>query len=205
MEFNGVDISHWQGDIDFKKLAPAVDFVIIKAGGSDKGFYKDKKFEEYYKQAKSNGINVGCYYYVGSKCVSYADGEEDAKRLLDIIHGKQFEYPVYIDLESTSPADKIGATYACIGFCDVLEKNGYYAGIYASDISGFKERLNNTLLTPYDHWVARYGRKPVYTMNYGMWQYSSTGCINGINGNVDLDIAYINYPKIMKKKHLNGF
>ena len=109
------------------------------------------------------------------------------------------------DLESTSPKDKSGATEAVRAFCNILEDAGYYAMIYASDISGFKERLSVDMLIGYDKWVARYGSNPTYTKKYGIWQYSSTGNIRGIQGKVDLDRAYKDYPAIIKAHHLNGF
>lgn len=205
MEYRGIDISHWQNDVDFSKVAKCYDFVIIKAGGSDKGFYKDKRFEEYYHKAKENGLNVGAYYFVGKRCISYDDGVSDALRFIDILKDKQFEYPVFIDLESTSPTDKEGATDACIGFCRTMEKAGYFAGIYASDISGFKDRLNLNRLSPFTLWVARYGSKPQYVKDYTIWQKSSDGYVLGIKGNVDLDICYYNFPMLIKKKHFNGF
>ena len=109
----GIDVSRWQGDIDWTKVREAgIEFVIIKAGGSDDGFYTDSKFEKNYKGAKEAGISVGAYYIVGSKCVSRIDGVSDANRFINIIKGKQFDYPVYIDLELTSPADKCGANSA---------------------------------------------------------------------------------------------
>lgn len=205
MQSRGIDISHWQGNINFNLLKSEIDFMIIKAGGSDKTFYKDKMFETYYKEAKAHNIPVGAYYFVGSKCISYADGVADAKRFIELLKGKQFEYPVYIDIETTNPAQKAGATDAVVGFCETMESAGYYVGIYASDISGFKERLNIDNLRLFDKWVARYGTSPKYVNYYGMWQYSSTGRVKGISGNVDLDIAYINYPMVIKSKHLNGF
>lgn len=203
---NGIDISHWQGIIDFNKVKKSgVDFIIIKAGGSDKGFYKDSKFETYYAQAKNLGFKIGSYYFVGKGCISAKDGAADAERFLNIIKGKTFEYPVYIDIETTPKSMKQGATDAVIAFCEVLENAGYYAGIYASDISGFHDALQIERLNAYDKWVARYGASPKYVKSYGVWQYSSKGKIEGITGNVDLDISYLNYENIMKKKHLNGF
>lgn len=148
---------------------------------------------------------VGAYYFVGSGCTSKADGIADAKRFLDIIRGKAFEYPVYIDLEATSPSAKSGATEACIGFCETMENAGYYCGIYASDVSGFNDRLMLSKLDKFDKWVARYGSKPVVVKSYGIWQKSDSGRINGINGNVDLDEAYKDYPAIIKNAGLNGF
>ena len=202
----GIDISHWQGDINWAAVAASgVEFAIIKAGGSDAGFYKDSKFERNYEGAKAAGIPVGAYYFVGSKCTSYADGAADAQRFIQILSGKQFEYPVFVDLESTSIADKTGATWACRGFVETMEKSRYYCGIYASDIYGFKDRLDVSKLDGIDKWVARYGSKPSYITEYGMWQSSDSGNIDGISGNVDTDEAYKDYPSIIKKAGLNGF
>ena len=200
----GIDLSHWNVVEDFNKVkAAGVDFAIIKAGGSDKGFYTDRCFDNYYRLAKLAGIKVGAYYFVGSGFLSYEDGVADAKRFLAITHGKEFDYPLCLDIETTDPKKKDVATEACIGFCEYLEKQGKYVSIYASDISGFKDRLNIDYLTKYDKWVARYGKKPVYVDKYGIWQKSSTGQIDGIKGNVDLDVSYVDYQKIMLKKNLN--
>ena len=195
----GIDVSHWQGVIDWLSVKESgIEFAILKAGGSDDGFYTDSTFEQNYKEVKAVGLPVGAYYYVGENCTSRADGIADAKRFLEIIKGKSFEYPVYIDLEDTAPAAKAGATEACIGFCETMEAEGYYCGIYASDVSGFAERLDITKLQKFDKWVARYGSKPQYVKTYGMWQYSSTGTVSGISGGVDMDESYMNYPEIIK-------
>jgi GH25 family lysozyme M1 (1,4-beta-N-acetylmuramidase) len=203
---NGIDVSVYQGDIDWKAVKNSgIAFAIIRAGGSDSGFYKDSTFEKNYSNAKAVGMPVGAYYFVGSGCTSKADGIADAKRFLEIIKGKTFEYPVYIDLEATSPSAKAGATEACIGFCETMENAGYYCGIYASDVSGFNDRLDLSRLSKFDKWVARYGSKPVVVKSYGIWQKSDSGRINGISVNVDLDEAYMDYPTIIKNAGLNGF
>lgn len=205
MEKRGIDISHWNKVINFDRASGDIDFVILKAGGSDKGFYKDSTFEKYYHEFHDvRGIPTGAYYFVGRLCIDYQSGVNDALKMLDLIKGKKFEYPIYIDLESTSPKHRQGATEACKGFCDTIEKAGYYAGIYASDISGFIDRLDKSQLDRYDKWSARYGSEPK-NVEWGMWQYSSKGTIDGINGNVDLDIAVKSYPEIMKRAHLNGY
>ena len=201
---NGIDLSHWNVVEDFNKVkASGVDFAIIKAGGSDKGFYTDRCFDNYYRLARLAGIKVGAYYFVGPNFLSYEDGKADAKRFLAITYGKEFDYPLCLDIETTDPKKKDQATEACIGFCEYLEENGKYVSIYASDISGFKDRLILDDLTKFDKWVARYGKKPVYVDSYGIWQKSSTGQIDGIKGNVDLDTSYVDYKKIMVKKNLN--
>lgn len=208
MEKKGIDVSHWQGDIDWNVVkGSGVEFAIIKAGGSDSGFYTDSKFRANYKAAKAAGIDLGAYYFVGKYCKSYEDGVADAMRFIAIISGMQFEYPVYIDFEAPDSSDKEGNTEACIGFCKTMEDNGYFSGIYASEISGFHDRLNDSELQSYSHWVARYGNRPstIPEKVFGIWQYSSKGSVAGIAGNVDMDISYVDFPSIIKKAGLNGF
>ena len=202
----GIDVSRYQGVIDWKKVQEdGIEFAIIKAGGSDDGFYTDSKYELNYKNAKAVGMPIGAYYIVGRLCISREDGIADAKRFLAMLEGKQFEYPVYIDLEETDPKNKAGATDAVIGFCETMEAAGYYCGIYASDISGFKDRLDLSRLTAYDKWVANYISKPTYVVSYGIWQKSSLGRVAGIVEDVDLNECYQDYPSIIKGKGLNGF
>lgn len=204
MTRRGIDVSHWQGNIDFAKVkAAGYDFVIIKAGGSDAGFYKDSKFNINYQKACDAGMLCGSYYFVGRDCISYAAGVADAMRFLKILKGKCFAYPLYIDIETTPIHKRQGATDAVIGFCETLEKAGCYAGIYGSDIAGFHDRLAVSRLSAFDKWVARYGSKPKYVSKYGMWQMSSKGRVPGITGNVDIDESYYAYDNIIKRKGLN--
>ena len=197
----GIDVSHYQKKINWEQVKTGgIEFAIIKAGGSDDGFYTDHTFETNYTGAKAAGIPIGAYYIVGPLCITREDGIADAKRFIKMLEGKAFEFPVYIDLEVTSPKDKTG-----IGFCKTMEQAGYYCGIYASDVSGFADRLDISRLTAYDKWVARYGSKPQYVKPYGMWQYSSTGKVSGIAPDVDLDESFMDYPHIIKSNGLNGF
>ena len=100
MTRQGIDVSHWQGDIDWEQVkASGIDFVIVKAGGSDAGFYTDKYFEKNYAGAKSAGLMVGAYYFVGKYCISTLDGSADAQRFLKICEGKTFDLPLFIDIE----------------------------------------------------------------------------------------------------------
>lgn len=183
----GIDVSAWQGDINWKKVKDdGVEAVILKAGGSDDGFYKDSKFEENYKGATSVGLKVGAYYFIGSKCVSKIDGEADASRFLNILKGKKFNMPIYIDVESTSPEDKDRVTNAVSAFCTYLERAGWFVGIYGSEVSTFRDRLNDAKLKSFAHWVACYGsEKPA--IPYIGWQYLSEGKVSGIDGYVDMD------------------
>ena len=202
----GIDVSRWQGTINWDLVKESgISFAILKAGGSDEGCYTDPTFERNYAGAKAAGIPVGAYYYVGPLCTSKEAGIADAQRFLNIIKGKTFEYPVYIDLESTNPPAKQGATTATIVFSEFMENNGYFVGIYASDISGFHDRLDISRLSAYSKWVAIYGSKPQYVTSYDIWQYSDSGRITGILGNVDMDYCYKDFPAIIKAAGLNGF
>lgn len=194
MTIKGIDISHWNRVNDFKMIKDSgVDFVIIKAGGSDKGLYVDRCFNDYYRLANLAGLKVGAYYFVGPKFISYDDGKADAERFIRILNKRHLDYPAVLDLEATDKKDKMGATEASIAFLETVKKNGYHPMIYASDISGFKERLNIDELKDYDKWVARYGKKPQYVTDVSIWQKSSTGSVPGIIGNVDLDVSYFDY------------
>lgn len=202
----GVDLSRWNIVSDYKKMKKAgIDFAILKIGGSESGLFKDRRFDDHYEGCKKAGINVGAYFYAGKDFISSARGLEAAKYCLTLLEGKQFEYPIYIDIEENATAYKDGATEAARAFCNFLEHYGYYVGIYGSDVSTFMNRLDITKLQNFDKWVARYGHKPEYVKKYGMWQKSSKGAVDGIIGDVDLDEAYTDYKKIMKNKHLNGF
>lgn len=207
MEYFGLDISSWQGVINWHKLhnTGKIDFIILRAGGSDGSRFRDPKFEYNYKMCKELNIPVGAYYIVGKQCINGNEGINDAKHFHSLIQGKQFDYPVYIDFELPSRNTKNGNTDACIMFCEYMENLKYYVGIYASDISGFCDKLDINRLTPYDKWVARYGSKPKYVKNYGIWQASSDGIIDGVKGRVDCNVSYNYYPEIMKRNHLNGY
>lgn len=196
MEYRGIDVSTHQKDINWSQVAASgIQFAIIKAGGSDASYgrYKDSKFEKNYAEARANGIKVGCYYFHGASCTSSAAGVADAQHFLSLISGKTFEYPCYSDLEAPGRATKAGNTDAVIAFCETIKAAGFKTGVYASDISGFKDRLDINRLVGYDKWVAIYGAKPGYVKDYQVWQYSSSGNVAGIKGRVDTDISYYDY------------
>lgn len=202
MEIKGIDVSHWQGSIDFNKVkAFGIDFVILKAGQK----VKDPMFEEYYEKAKEARLNVGCYFFAPSDFYGYSKGVYYAEKMLNYIEGKQFEYPVFLDLEATDTQHKELATQASVTFLKILEENGYFAGIYASDISGFKNRLDDSKLKSFAHWVASYTFKPRYVTEYGIHQYTSKGSVPGIIGSVDMDISYVDYAKTIVNKGFNGY
>ena len=204
---HGIDLSRWNVVSSFDEVkAAGIDFVILRIGGNNGGFYKDPKFELYYKAAKKAGLKVGCYYDTGKDFISSEVGHDCALHILKLLAGHEFEFPVYADIETVATVHKAGATDAAISFCTTLEQNNYFAGIYASDISGFKDRLQlERLQGRFSLWVARYGKKPEFVKDYAIWQKSSKGDIKGIATKVDLDECTVNFANIIKKKRLNGF
>lgn len=203
----GIDVSRWQGNIDWCKASKKIAFAIVKVGGSDGGLYKDSKFFNNYYGCKAHNVPVGAYFFMGCDCNTSDKGKNLAVNFLNMIKGLQFEYPVYLDVEGTNICERDGVTDAVYAFCDTVEKAGYYCGIYGSDVSTFRDRLNLDALSRFDKWVARYplSSKCTVVKSMGMRQYSSSGIIDGIAGKVDLDEAYYDFPTIIKNKHLNGF
>lgn len=206
----GVDIhGGYQTNVDFKKVkASGIDYVILHMGYGDTISYpnqKDPKFEEYYKAAKAAGLNVGGYWYSYSQSVEAA--KREAQSCIEMLKGKQFDYPIYFDMEEKSQYNKGKAFCDSIvtAFCDTLEKAGYYSGLYCSTYY-LNDRVSPAVAKKYALWVAQYNTKCTYTgAPYGMWQYSSTGKVNGIGGNVDMDYCYVNYPLIIKNAGKNGY
>ena len=210
----GIDISYHNGDYNLAGAkAEGFDFVIIRGGytgwGDGVSKAKDEQFENNYRKAKDLGMPVGVYYF--TIATDYQKGVDEANWLYEnCLKGKQFEYPIYIDVEDDTgkkfylrKAGKEATTDGVIGFCKTLENLGYYVGIYASDISGFQEMLNIDRLKDYDKWVARYGNKPQYVKDYQMWQNSENGNVAGQK--TDTNEVFIDYPSIIINKGFNGF
>lgn len=199
----GIDVSRWQGDIDWKSVR--TDFCIIQAGYGREISQKDTCFDKNYAGCKAAGIPCGAYWY------SYATSEDEARKeaavCIEVLKGKQFEYPIYYDVEEqrilSLGKDKVSAIIKA--FCDVLEKAGYFVGLYMSAYP-LGNLVSEEVRSRYTVWVAHYGvTKPCYSGAYGIWQKSSTGTIPGISGNVDLNEAYEDYPAIIKAAGKNGF
>ena len=208
----GLDISSHQNGINFNQIKDAgVQFLILRAGftgwGTGVNYNKDNCFENFYKQAKQVGIPAGAYWY--SCANNYEKGVAEAKFMYEnCLKGKQFEFPIYIDVEEDRH-QKVGKTYvtsAIRGFCETLEKLGYYVGIYAN-LNYFNNYINTPSLYMYDKWLAYWKKdlnKPSFPYgDYGLWQNSSDGYVAGQR--VDTNIAYKDYPAIIKNAKLNGF
>ena len=203
--YRGLDLSRWNTVDNFEAVkAAGIDFVILKAGGSDMGFYKDSKFDKYYNEAKAAGLQIGAYYFVGPLFYGRLSGVLDAQRFITILGDRDFSYPVFVDIETTQPSMKEAATEAAAAFCETMENAGYFVGIYASDISGFYSRLNHAKLSKWCHWVADYTGDTDVCKDYQLRQYSNMGQIPGISNYVDLDIAVHDFPSIMKQHGFNN-
>lgn len=206
MEIKGIDVSKWQGTINWNEVKKdGVEFAIIREGWGKKSPNQiDKKFRENYENAKSAGIPVGCYHY------SYADSVDNAKKeaefCLENIQGLKLEYPVCFDIEDRTMLSLSNRQRTDIvkAFCGEIEKAGYYAMFYCNFYWFENLLIKEELLPKYDLWLAQWNTS-ASKVSCGIWQKSDKGFINGITGNVDLNIAYKNYPQIIKSKGLNGF
>lgn len=188
----GIDVSKWQGNIDWSQASSAVSFAIIRCGfrGSSGNIAVDPKFAQNIQGAKANGVRVGVYFY--SIAMNEAQAVEEAS--LAIQQVSQYggvSLPIYIDMEdsrqlSLSQAERDAIVMA---FCRTVQNSGYSAGVYAN-----KNWLTN-YLSPSSYggisiWVAQYNTQCTYKGRYDIWQYSSKGSIPGIAGNVDLNTSY---------------
>lgn len=211
----GIDVSYSQGNINWSHVkADGVKFALIRAGYGRESSQKDSQFENNYAGCKSNGIPCGAYWYSYAK--SAEEAKQEAKVFLQVIKGKSFEYPVYIDLEEKSQfaLGKKICSDIVQAFCDVMENAGYYAGLYCST-SYLDSHISDSIKNRYAIWVAQYNDKCTYTGDYGIWQHSvaghpehdyvRAGKVYGVDGQCDLDYAYVDYPYIIKAAGLNGF
>ena len=199
----GIDVSYAQGEInwDAVKASGQVNFAILRAGYGRETSQVDTQFERNYAACKRLGIPIGVYWY--SYATTAAEAEQEAKVCLQTIRGKQFEYPVAFDIEEARSLPQADAL--CTAFCSALEKQGYYAAIYTFK-SALENNISAAIKSRYDIFLSHVGvQQTSYTGAYGLWQYSWTGRIPGISGDVDLDYAYKDYPTIIQNAGLNGF
>lgn len=205
----GADLSKFNRNVDMKLAKKnGMDFVILKAGSGYSG--EDPKFQQNYNSAKAAGLNVGAYWY--SYAVNVEEAKEEAVRYMKILGKKQFEYPVYLDFEDPSQRKipKETKTDMAIAFMSILEKNGFYTGLYSSG-SWINNQFERERLKDYDIWIAHWHvtNPNCYTPDYGMWQFTNKSKIKGVpdtgEGGVDMNYSYKNYPKIIKDAKLNNF
>lgn len=202
----GIDVSKHNGVIDWAKVKKSgVDFAVIRAGYGRLIEQKDVKFEKNYAGCKENNIPCGVYWY--SYAHTVAEAQTEARVFLEVIKGKQFEYPVYLDLEEESQFRLGKNTCSAIAeaFLEIVEKAGYFVGIYSSK-SGLENYIDASIRKKYSVWLAHVNvQKTSYSMPFDMWQYSWKGRIDGISGDVDCNYCYKDFPAIIQGKGLNGF
>ena len=204
-DMKGIDVSVHNGNIDWQKVKNAgIDFAILRAGYGRLASQKDERFEQNYSGAKAAGIPIGAYWY------SYAMSEDEARLeadvFLSIIKGKQFEFPVYYDVEEKKQfalgKEKVSAIMRA--FLERVEAAGYFVGLYGS-ASSLTTHTADDIKSWYTIWLAHWVDQTNYSGAYGIWQHSEKGKVAGINGNVDLDICYKDFPTTIKGKGLNGW
>lgn len=199
-KIKGIDVSEWQEGIHWKNAKKdGVQFGMLRAGYGSACLYPeqyDETFEQNYKWAKEAGVNVGAYWY------SYASTAEQAKTeaesFIKALKGKQFEYPVAMDVEESCIT-----TAAVKAFCQAMEAAGYYVMIYAN-LDYLNNRLDMSQLTQYDVWCADWSDSCGYS-RAGIWQYTSDGSVNGIKGRVDMNYSFLDYASVIKEAGLNGY
>ena len=210
---NAIDVSIFQYDIDWKKVkADGIDYAIIRIGGryyGGGGLYPDDYFEQNYKEAKNAGVKVGIYFY--SQAKTEKEAREEVDYFMDILDGRSLDLPVYMDYECPSGAriskmSKTQGTKNVIAFCEAVESYGYEAGFYSYPAFINKYVDPSQISGTYNVWIAQYHKYCSYDYEYDMWQYSSTGHVDGIEdskgnpGKVDVNFYY---DKNTKRKDLS--
>lgn len=198
----GIDISSWQGDINFEKVKNSgIDFIMIRCGFSGTGNGKinlDSHFERNIKEANKYDIPVGIYFYSMAK--NEKEAAKEASYVLNKIKDYEVVYPIVYDFESFGENRVKNISKERINnnakvFLKYIEEHGYEAMIY-SNLSDIKNNWDMSNFGDYKVWLAHYTTKTSYDGRYEMWQYSDKGRIDGIVGNVDLNEAYFAYEVI---------
>lgn len=194
----GIDVSKWNREIDWEKVKEAgVDFAIIRAGyrGSSMGsLVVDPYFEDNIKGATMAGVKVGVYFF--TQAINEVEAVEEASMVLELVREYSLDYPIFIDTEGAGGngrADLLSVeerTLVCDAFCRTVENAGGEAGVYASR-NWYYNRVDVSKLENYCIWLAEYRSAPLYDGYYNMWQYTSKGTVDGIEGNVDMNISYM--------------
>ena len=199
----GVDVSVHQENIDWQKVKESgIDFAMIRLGYRGYGSGEaglDENYAENIQGAREAGIDAGVYFF--SQAITVEEAVEEANLVIESLKGLDINYPVVYDWEiiydDTARTDNVSVdvlTDCCVAFCETIRNAGYTPMIYQNKRTTiFKLDLNR--LTDYDFWLAEYGSEPTYYYDFDMWQYTSTGSVPGIDGDVDLNISFKDYSK----------
>ena len=196
----GIDVSHYQGEIDWEKVkASGIEFVFIRLGyrgyGEEGVLKEDTNFEKNIQGARSAGLDVGVYFF--AQAVNEKEAIEEAQFVLDSLLEYNLQMPVVYDPESIlheeAKTDHVTGeqfTKNTKAFCETIEEAGYDAMIYCNMLWQ-ADKLDLTELSEYPIWYADYEEYPQTPYHFDIWQYSSEGTVDGIQGNVDLNIQMI--------------
>ncbi len=199
----GIDVSSYQGKIDWTRVKPYVDFVIIRCGwGNDIRRQDDVYFERNALMCKELNIPFGVYLY--SYATNLDEARSEVNHTLRLIKDKKLEYPVFLDVESRRQMalSKEKLVEIVKYYCEEMQRAGYYVGIYSS-LNRFRSNLDSRELDSFDKWVAEWNDQFTYKGKAGMWQNTSYEEISGIRDRVDGDVAFYDYPKIIRDAGLN--
>lgn len=203
----GVDVSYHQHDIDWQKVAAdGIDFAILRVGyrGYESGMLNlDSRFHDYIKGASEAGIDVGVYFF--SQAITTDEAIEEANFVMEQLRGYRIAYPVVFDWEimeressRTNGIDPYTVTECAAAFCDTITDGGYRPMVYGSRKFALM-KLDMSKLPNVDFWFAEYKdghNEPTYPYNYQIWQYASDGRVDGISGDVDMNICFENYGEM---------
>lgn len=194
----GVDVSRYQGEIDWEQVRDVgIEFAIVRVGGrfiNSGGLYDDRLYRENIEGALEAGLDVGVYFF--SQAISKEEGIEEAEYVLSLIEGYDLTMPVVMDWEPlggvearTYGVEPEEITRAIRGFCDRIREAGYEPMLYFNSHSAYT-RMDLRELTDIKFWFAQYNDVPTFYYHFDMWQYSDRGMVDGIDGEVDLNLYF---------------
>lgn len=205
-----IDVSVYQGNIDWATVSKNIDAAILRIGisvreGGALACYKDKCFDKNYAGAKANGVPIGVYYY--SHAYNVDEAKKEAEYVIGLLKDHQFEFPIYYDVEEKSQfaLGKKATSDIIRKFLSTVEEAGYWVGLYTGYYAAL-DYVEEDIRSRYAFWLAHWGvDKSPYKGEYGIWQYSEKGSVAGISDYVDLDKGFVDYPSKIKEAGLNGF
>ena len=202
----GIDVSKHQANIDWERVAAdGVDYAFLRVGYRGYGtgaILVDEAFHQNARAANQAGVPIGAYFF--SQAINAEEAVEEAELAIEALKDYDITYPVAIDLEDvpeesrTSDMTREEFTKVAIAFCERIKEAGYTPMIYCNS-RWFTMNLDLSQLTEYDKWFAQYYNRPFFPYDFQIWQYSSTGRVDGIQGDVDLNISFVRYGEEEKQ------
>lgn len=198
LSVKGIDVSQYQGDIDWEKVAESgVRYVMLRAGLRGYGTGKivtDDNFEENIKGATKAGLEVGVYFF--TQAINEAEAREEAEYVLDLVKDYDIAYPIAVDVEDlyndkarSYNQSKESRTSCAMAFMDTINNAGYRSALYGN-LNTFTKLVDINKLGNYEKWFAQYDTSIYFPYEISIWQYTDKGTVDGIEGNVDLNITF---------------